>query len=476
MKKYEPVIGLEVHAELSTNTKIFCSCTTRFGAVINTNCCPVCLGMPGTLPVLNKKVVEYAVMAGLAMNCSITEVSRLDRKNYFYPDLPKSYQITQYDIPICTGGYLEIGSDGAAKKIGIARIQIEEDAGKLLHDKSASDTLIDYNRAGVPLIEIVSEPDMSSAAEARAFLEAVRSILQYIGVSDCKMEEGSLRADVNISVRRTGNKAGTRTEMKNLNSFRAIVRAIGSEFERQVGIIESGGAIAQETRHWNDAKGISISMRSKEEANDYRYFPDPDLLQVVADREWVDKIRKSIPELPHQKKARYIKKYGLPEYDANLLTLTKKISEFFETAAEESGDPKAVSNWVTGEMAKIMRERKSEAEDIPFGAGKLAELIRLIDTHIISGTIAKKVLEIMFETGADPGKIVGKMGLEVIIDEYELSGTISRIIKDNPDSVADYKGGKQKAIGFLIGKAMRESNGRADPQTLERLLKTELNK
>jgi len=476
MIEYEPVIGLEVHAELSTDTKIFCSCSTRFGSQINSNCCPVCLGMPGTLPVLNKKAVEYAVMAGLAMNCTVSEASRFDRKNYFYPDLPKSYQITQYDFPVCTGGHIEISQGDEKKVIRIARVQIEEDAAKLLHDKTGSDTIIDYNRAGVPLIEIVSDPDMASAAEAKSFLESVRAILRYIGVSDCKMENGSLRADVNISVRRKGDKAGTRTEMKNLNSFRAVTRAIRSEFERQVGLIDSGQAVLKETRRWDDTKGISIPMRSKEGANDYRYFPDPDLPEVLVSREWAEEIRRNIPELPNQKMARYMENYKLSEYCANLLTSSVEISEFFEVAAEKSGDPKSACNLITGEMARIMKERKLPEGDIPFGGEKLARLIDLVNLNIISTTAAKKVLEIMFETQSEPEEIVREMWLEIIADTEELSEIISETIKENLQTVDDYRKGKKKALGHLIGKAMARSGGRADPQILGKLLKVEMDK
>ncbi len=355
--EYEIVIGLEVHAELATKSKIYCSCKTEFGGEPNTHCCPICTGMPGVLPVLNEKVVEYAVRAGLATNCTIAEYSKQDRKNYFYPDLPKAYQVSQYDLPLCKEGYVEIDIEGTKKKIGITRIHIEEDAGKLIHDEWGSGTLVDYNRCGVPLIEIVSEPDIRSAEEARAYVENLRAILQYVEVSDCKMQEGSLRADVNLSVRPKGQeKFGTRTEMKNLNSFRSIVRAVEAEAKRQISEIESGGTIYQETRRWDDDKGISYAMRSKEEAHDYRYFPEPDLAPIVSDREWIEGIKASLPELPEARRNRYISEFGLPEYDALLITQSKVLSDFFEEAVSKSSSPKLVSNWIMGDLMRILKD------------------------------------------------------------------------------------------------------------------------
>jgi len=474
---YEVVIGLEVHSELSTKSKIYCPCTTEFGGDENTHCCPICTGMPGVLPVLNRKVVEYAVKAGLAMNCTIPEFSKQDRKNYFYPDLPKAYQISQYDLPLCKNGYVEIEVDGTTKKIGITRIHIEEDAGKLLHDEWGTGSMVDYNRCGVPLIEIVSEPDMRSAEEAKVFLETIKSILQYLGVSDCKMQEGSLRADVNLSVRPKGQKEfGTRTEMKNLNSFRAIIRAIEGETRRQISELESGGTIVQETRRWDDNKGLSYSMRSKEEAHDYRYFPEPDLVPVVVDREWLNSIEESLPELPEARRKRYVSEYGLPEYDAGILTASKLLADFFEQAAGKSGNAKAVSNWIMGDLMRILKDRNMEAEEIPFPAEYLAKLVSLIDKGTISGTIAKKVFEKMFESSKDPEVIVKEEGLEVVSDEGALAAVVRKVIESSPQSVADYKAGKEKALGFLMGQAMKETKGKANPQFIGKLLKEELDK
>jgi len=475
--EFETVIGLEVHAELSTKSKIYCSCTTEFGGEPNTHCCPICIGMPGVLPVLNEKVVEYAVKAGLATGCAISEFSKQDRKNYFYPDLPKAYQISQYDLPLCTGGHIDIEVDGQVKRIGITRIHIEEDAGKLMHSETGEGTLIDFNRCGVPLIEIVSEPDMRSAAEAKAYLEALKSILEYIGVSDCKMQEGSLRADVNISVRRKGEeKYGTRTEIKNLNSFRAVVRAIEAEAKRQINEIEFGGQVIQETRRWDDAKGMTFPMRSKEEAHDYRYFPEPDIAPVVVGKEWLERIKESLPELPADRRKRFVSEYGLPEYDAGVLTSSKVLADFFEDAAAESGNVKAVSNWIMGDLMKILKERELEAEDIPFPAEYLAKLVNLIDKGTISGTIAKKVFSKMFDTKKDPEAIVKEEGLEVVNDVSEISEAVRRVIENNPKSVEDYRGGKEKAFGFLVGQVMKETRGKADPQLVNKLLKEQLKK
>lgn len=475
--EYEVVIGLEVHAELSTKSKIYCSCTTEFGGEPNTHCCPICTGMPGVLPVLNKSVVEYAVRAGLATNCTIPDFSKQDRKNYFYPDLPKAYQTSQYDLPLCKNGRIDIEVDGAGKSIGITRIHIEEDAGKLVHDEWEMGTLVDYNRCGVPLIEIVSEPDMRSAEEAKAYLENLKAILEYTGVSDCKMQEGSLRADVNLSVRPKGqSEFGTRTEMKNLNSFRAIIRAIEAETQRQINLIESGGIVVQETRRWDDNKGISYAMRSKEEAHDYRYFPEPDLVPIIVDKEWVDRIRDSLPELPEARKKRYISEFGLPEYDAWILTSSIVLADFFEEAVAKSRNAKAVSNWIMGDLMRILKERNLEAEAIPFPGEYLAKMIALIDKGTISGTIAKKVFEKMFDTRKDPETIVKEEGLEVVSDEGALVEVVKKILDANPQSVADYKNGKEKAMGFLVGQAMKETRGKANPQVINKILKEELDK
>ncbi|NSW89378.1 MAG: Asp-tRNA(Asn)/Glu-tRNA(Gln) amidotransferase subunit GatB [Firmicutes bacterium] len=474
---YEAVIGLEVHAELSTKTKIFCSCTTEFGGLPNTHCCPICIGMPGVLPVLNRRVVEYAIKAGLATNCTISVFTKQDRKNYFYPDLPKGYQISQYDLPICKNGYIEIEAGGRKKKIRIQRIHIEEDAGKLLHSEDGTYSFVDYNRAGVPLIEIVSEPDIASAEEARAYLEKLKSILQFIGVSDCKMEEGSLRADVNISIRPQGRKElGERTEMKNLNSFRAIFRAIEAEVARQINVIKAGGVILRETRRWDDNRGESYPMRSKEDAQDYRYFPEPDLPPLTIKKELVEGMKTTLPELPSDRRERYISEYGLPAYDAEILTSSKELSDFFEEAARKSTNVKAVSNWIMGDLMRILKDRNMGVEDIQFPPEYLAKLVSLIDKGIINGTTAKKVFEEMFDTGREPEVIVKEKGLEILNDEEALFDVVRKVIKDNPASVADYRNGKKKALGFLMGQAMKETKGKANPQIINGLLLKELEK
>ncbi|MBM7582371.1 aspartyl-tRNA(Asn)/glutamyl-tRNA(Gln) amidotransferase subunit B [Caldicoprobacter guelmensis] len=469
--EYEAVIGLEVHAELSTKSKIFCSCTTEFGGQPNTHCCPVCLGMPGTLPVLNRKAVEYTIKAGLATNCTISYFTKQDRKNYFYPDLPKGYQISQYDLPLCKNGYIEIETENGKKKIRINRIHLEEDAGKLVHSEYGYYSYVDYNRTGVPLIEIVSEPDISSAAEAKAYLEKLKAILQFIGVSDCKMEEGSLRADVNISIRPKGSKElGERTEMKNLNSFRAVYRAIEAEIARQIEVVKSGGTIERETRRWDDARGESYPMRSKEDAQDYRYFPEPDLPPLIIKEELVERLKKELPELPDARKQRYMMEYGLPEYDAGVLTSSKELSDFFEEAAKVSNNIKAISNWVMGDMLRILNERNLEVSQIPFPPAYLAKLVALLDKGVINGPTAKKVFEDMFDSGKDPEVIVKEQGLEVLNDESILLQVVEKVIEENPNSVADYKKGKKKAIGFLVGQAMKATKGKANPQLLNELL------
>ncbi|HEY9061509.1 MAG TPA: Asp-tRNA(Asn)/Glu-tRNA(Gln) amidotransferase subunit GatB [Pseudobacteroides sp.] len=474
---YELVIGLEVHAELSTKSKIYCSCTTEFGGDVNTHCCPICTGMPGVLPVLNKKVIEYAVKAGLATNCEIARFSKQDRKNYFYPDLPKAYQVSQFDLPICKNGYIDIEVNGEQKRIGLTRIHIEEDAGKLIHDEWDRGTLVDYNRCGVPLIEIVSEPDIRSAEEAKAFLETLKAILEYIDVSDCKMQEGSLRADVNLSIRPVGQKEfGTRTEMKNLNSFKAILRAIEGEFKRQKTELEYGGVIIQETRRWDDNKGTSYAMRSKEEAHDYRYFPEPDLVPIVLEDSYIEEIRSSLPELPEARKKRYMEDYALPEYDSAILTSSKYYADFFEEAVKMSNNAKAVSNWIMGDLMRILKEKEMEASEIPFPAEYLAKLVKLIDSGKISGTIAKKVFDKMFQTKKDPEVIVKEEGLEVVNDEGALVGIVKKILEANPQSVADFKSGKEKAFGFLVGQCMKESRGKGNPQIINKILKEELEK
>lgn len=469
--EYEVIIGLEVHAELSTKTKIYCGCSTEFGGDPNTHCCPVCTGMPGALPVLNEKVVEYAVRAGLATNCEIARESKQDRKNYFYPDTPRAYQISQFDLPLCMNGCVDIKLGESSKKIGITRIHIEDDAGKLIHDNYTGGTLVDLNRAGVPLIEIVSEPDMRSAEEAVAYVEKLKGILEYIGVSDCKMQEGSLRADVNLSLRPIGQeKFGTRTETKNLNSFRSIARSIEFEINRQKEILDAGGIIKQETRRWDDEKGEGFSMRTKEEANDYRYFPEPDLMPIKLSDEYINSIRETLPELPEIRKKRYIEKIGLPEYDAGIITSSKQLSDFFEQATKECGNAKAVSNWIMTDIIRIAREKGIEYSELPFTPTQFAQLIILIDKGTISGSIAKKVFEEMIETGKDADKIVEEKGLVQISDESAIREVVDKIIAANPQSIEDYKNGKDRALGYLVGQCMKEMKGKGNPQILNKLI------
>ena len=477
MSEYEAVIGIEMHAELSTKTKIYCGCINEFGGEINTHCCPVCTGMPGTLPVLNEKVVEYAIKAGCALNCSIAELSKQDRKNYFYPDLPKAYQISQFDIPLCADGYVDIPLESGTKRIGITRIHIEEDAGKLLHDASDTDSLVDFNRCGVPLIEIVSEPDLRSSEEARVYLETLRSILQYIDVSDCKMQEGSIRCDVNVSIRPKGQKEfGVRSEMKNVNSFRGAIRGIEYEIARQTALLEAGEQVVQETRRWDDGKGESVSMRSKEEAQDYRYFPEPDLMPIRIERETVEKIRQELPELPHVKRARYVNELGLPEYDAGILTEYRPTAEFFEAAVAAGASAKGASNWIMGDISRILKEKDSLIDDIPFSPQQLAEMIQLIESGAISNSAGKKVLETLFETPKSPKQIVEDLGLAQISDEGALQKMVQYVLDQNPQSIEDYKAGKDRAIKFMMGQVMKLSKGKANPQAVNALLKEELDK
>ena len=472
---YEVVIGLEVHAELSTKTKIFCSCPTSFGAAPNT--CPICMAMPGTLPVLNEKVVEYAVQAGLATNCEISKDSKNDRKNYFYPDLPKAYQISQFDKPLCNHGYVEIEDDeGNKKKVRLLRIHIEEDAGKLNHDEFAGGSLVDLNRAGVPLIEMVSEPDLRSSGEAERYLRKLKSILEYIEVSDCKMQEGSLRADVNVSVHKPGEPLGTRTEMKNMNSFRSIVRGIEYEIERQIDVIEDGGVVEQETLRWDDVSGKTFPMRDKEDAQDYRYFPDPDLVAIKLSNEYIENIKKTLPELPESRKERYLTKYGLSEKDANIITSSKYLSDLFEQASKICNNPKAVNNWIISDISRILNETEMEPIQIPFDSKQLAKLVILIDKGTISSSIAKKVLVEMFEHPRDPEDIIDEKGWVQISDENAIKEVVLKILENNPQSIADYKAGKQKALGFLVGQAMKETRGKANPQMLNKMFIEELNK
>lgn len=474
---YEVVIGLEVHAELSTKTKIFCSCPTEFGAAPNTHTCPICMAMPGTLPVLNEKVVEYAVKAGLATNCEIARDSKNDRKNYFYPDLPKSYQISQFDKPLCEHGYVDIDTKEGKKRIRITRIHIEEDAGKLNHDEFGGGSLVDLNRAGVPLIETVSEPDMSSAEEAEAYLRKLKSIFEYIEVSDCKMQEGSLRADVNVSVRKKGEtKLGIRTEMKNMNSFRSIVRAIEYEVDRQIDVIEDGGTIEQETLRWDDVSGKTFPMRDKEDAQDYRYFPDPDLVAIKLSDEYIENIQKSLPELPESRKQRYLDEYNLSQKDANLITSSKYLSDLFEGAIKVCNNPKAVNNWIISDISRILNETETEPIEIPFDSNQLGKLVILIDKGTISSSIGKKVLVELFENPRDPEEIIKEKGWIQISDEGAIKEVVLKILEANPQSVADYKGGKDKALGFLVGQAMKETKGKANPQMLNKMFIEELKK
>ena len=473
---YEVVIGLEVHAELSTKTKIFCSCPTEFGGAPNTHTCPVCMAMPGTLPVLNEKVVEYAVRAGLATNCEISRDSKNDRKNYFYPDLPKSYQISQYDKPLCENGSVEIETKNGKKTIEIERIHIEEDAGKLNHDDFGGGSLVDLNRAGVPLIETVSRPDMRSAEEAESYLRKLKSIFEYIEVSDCKMQEGSLRADVNVSVHKPGTPYGTRTEMKNMNSFRSIVRAIEYEVDRQIDVIEDGGVIEQETLRWDDVSGKTFPMRDKEDAQDYRYFPDPDLVAIRLSDEYIENIRSTLPELPESRRQRYLEEYKLSEKDANLITSSKYLSDLFEQATQICGNAKAVNNWIISDISRILNETEMEPIAIPFDSKQLAKLVMLIDKGTISSSIGKKVLEELFENPKDPEEIIKEKGWIQISDEGAIKEVVLKILEANPQSVADYKGGKDKALGFLVGQAMKETKGKANPQMLNQMFKDELAK
>lgn len=475
--EFEAVIGIEVHAELSTKTKIYCGCENSFGGEINTHCCPICTGMPGTLPKLNEKVVEYAIKAGLAMNCEIEKNSKQDRKNYFYPDLPKAYQISQFDLPLCHDGYIDINVNGGKKRIGVTRIHIEEDAGKSLHDVVPGKSLMDYNRCGVPLIEIVSEPDMRSVEEAGEYLETLKSILKYIGVSDCKMQEGSLRCDVNVSVRPVGQKEyGIRSEMKNVNTFSGALRGIEYEVKRHTEILKAGGTITQETRRWDDAKGESLPLRSKEDAQDYRYFPEPDLMPIVTSDEKIEEIRKTIPELPHIKRDRYVTEFSLPEYDAAQLTEERSVAEFFETAIKCGASPKAASNWIMGDIFRIMKEKYVSIDEINVTPENLASMIEQIEKGVISNTAAKQVMEEMTKTGETPEEIIEKLGLKQVNDENAILDIIHTAFEANPQSIADYKGGKDRAVGFLVGQVMRLSKGKANPSAVNKLILEELQK
>ncbi|MFD1397276.1 Asp-tRNA(Asn)/Glu-tRNA(Gln) amidotransferase subunit GatB [Kroppenstedtia eburnea] len=471
MSQFETVIGLEVHAELSTQTKIFCGCSTEFGAPPNTQTCPICLGHPGVLPVLNRQAVEFAMKAALALNCNIADMSKFDRKNYFYPDLPKAYQISQYDQPIGTDGWLEIEVDGEKKRIGITRVHLEEDAGKLIHSDQGDGTLVDYNRVGVPLIEIVSEPDMRSPEEGRAYLEKLKQIIQYTGVSDVKMEEGSLRCDANISLRPVGSTTfGTKTEMKNLNSFRNVERALKYEEERQAQVLSEGGTIVQQTMRWLEDQGRTQVMRSKEEAHDYRYFPEPDLVRLQPDEAWIERVKDSLPELPDARRERYMSTFSLSAYDAGLLTSSPKIADFFDQVAAAGADPKSAANWVTSELLGYLNNQGKELEETQITADSLARMIQLIDRGTISSKLAKKVFKELVEQGGDPAKIVEEKGWVQISDEGKLKGIVSDVLQANPQSVVDYKNGKDRALGFLVGQVMKATKGKANPKMVNQLI------
>ncbi|RQD75295.1 MAG: Asp-tRNA(Asn)/Glu-tRNA(Gln) amidotransferase subunit GatB [Candidatus Syntrophonatronum acetioxidans] len=473
---YEVVIGLEVHVELFTKSKIFCSCPTTFGKAPNTNVCPVCLGFPGVLPVLNKKALEYALISALALNCKVNSYSKFDRKNYFYPDLPKAYQISQYDLPIASEGYLELDFKGKTRKIGITRVHLEEDAGKLIHSENGLYSLVDYNRTGVPLVEIVTEPDLRSADEARTFLINLKKILQYTKVSDCKMEEGSLRCDANISVRSRGEKElGVKSELKNLNSFKGVQKGLEHEIKRQIQMLEKGEGLIQETRRWDESQNTTFPMRSKEEAHDYRYFPEPDLVPVNIDSKWIDRLKESLPEMPLSKKERYISQYDLPAYDAEVLTSSKDLADFFEKCVEEYPYPKLVSNWVMGELSMHMkREGKDFSHDLLITPYHLAELLRIIEKGEISGKMAKDILAEMFTSGKRAPEIIQEKGMEQISNEKKLEKIIDEVIEANPGPVKDFKEGKKKAFSFLVGQVMKKTKGKANPRLVNDIFNDKL--
>lgn len=478
MAQYETVIGLEVHVELKTQSKIFCDSTTAFGGSPNSHVCPVCLGLPGVLPVVNKEVVECAIKAALALNCRIAEFSKFDRKNYYYPDMPKNYQISQYDLPIARNGHLTIEANGETKRIGITRLHMEEDTGKLVHQGTITTTpysLVDYNRAGVPLIEIVSGPDLRSPEEARNYLEKLKSIIQYTDVSDCRMEEGSLRCDANVSVRPPGSdEFGTKTEIKNMNSFKALQKALTYEVERQIEVLAEGGRIIQETRTWDEGKGVTLPMRSKEEAHDYRYFPEPDLAPLVIERQWVEAIYRSLPELPDARRDRYVRQYGLPRYDAGVLTATRELADYFEACLAVYPQPKVAGNWVMGDLSRLLNAQNHDITQCPVGPAGLAALLKLIEKGTISGKIAKAVFEEMFATGKDAEEIVKEKGLVQISDEGAIAAVVDEVIAANQKTVEDYRAGKDRALGFLVGQVMKATRGKANPELVNRLLKERL--
>ncbi len=472
---HEPVIGLEVHAQLKTRTKIFCGCSTAFGAPPNTHTCPVCLGMPGVLPVLNKKVVEYTLAMALAVNCDISRQSRFARKNYFYPDLPKGYQISQYELPIAQHGYVDIGINGEKKRIGITRIHMEEDAGKLIHDPDRPYSRVDFNRTGVPLIEIVSEPDIRSPEEAGAYLRQLRSILRYLDISDGNMEEGSFRCDANISVRPKGSRQfGIRTEVKNLNSFKHVEKALLYEIRRQIDVLVQGNEVVQETRLWDPGRERTISMRGKEEAHDYRYFPDPDLLPLEIEESWIESIRQQLPELPDGKRERFIQDYGLPEYDAGVLTSARELADYFEVCVREFPEPKPVSNWIMGSLLGYLHAHDKPVTESPIGPKELAQLLQLIDKGVISNTIAKTVFDEMAQTGKAPEKIVEEKGLVQVTDRDALEAAVDTVLSRHPDEVSTYRNGKTKLLGFFVGQIMKETRGKANPKVVNEILREKL--
>ena len=475
LAKYEPVIGLEVHVQLLTNTKIFCACSTRFGDAPNTNVCPVCLGLPGTLPVLNKRVVEMAVRASLALNCTVHEHSRFARKNYFYPDLPKGYQISQYELPLATGGWLEIDHAGARKRIGITRLHVEEDAAKNLHEgfaQSAQKAYIDYNRCGTPLCEIVSEPDMRAPEEAYAYLTTLRQVLLYTGVSDCNMEEGSLRCDANVSVRPRGAKEfGTKVEVKNLNSFRFLQKALEHEIERHIAVVESGGRIVQETRLWNQAEGHTVGMRSKEKAHDYRYFPEPDLLPVHVSGAWREEIRRTLPELPEAKRSRFVSVYGITPYDAEVLTVNQTLAEYFEAVVEAGAPAKNAANWIQTELLRRLNDSGKEIGASPVPPTALAELLKLVESNQITGAVGKKVFAIMFESGRSAAEIIAAEGLGAQVGADAIEQAARDVIAKNPDNVAKFKSGNEGVFKFFVGQVMKATRGEANPQAVNDILR-----
>ncbi len=473
--EYGIVIGLEVHAELKTKSKIFCGCSNEFGGQPNTHVCPICLGMPGVLPVLNKSVLEFAMKAGMAINCEISRYSKFDRKNYFYPDLPKAYQISQFDLPICKDGYIDIDVEGETKRIRVNRIHMEEDAGKLVHTEGYGSSAVDVNRCGVPLIEIVSEADMRSPQEAYEYLTKLKSILEYTEVSDCKMQEGSLRCDANISLRPKGQEEfGIRAELKNMNSFKGVLKGLEYEVKRQTEILESGGEVVQETRRWDDEKGVTSSMRGKEEAHDYRYFPDPDLVPIEVDEEWIQRIKDELPELPDVRKKRLIEEDGLPEYDAGVITASKGLAVFYDECMKGYHNSKVVSNWIMGELSMYLNENNMEIDECKIAPAQLAEMLKLIDNGTISGKIAKTVFAEMFASGKDPEVIIKEKGLVQISDEGELAKIVEEVIANNPKSVEDYHNGKEKAVGFLVGQIMKATRGKANPALVNKLLKEKM--